>query len=34
MLGALAAEVVATAIVRAVRQAEGLAGIPAAKDVR
>jgi len=34
MLGAIAAEVVATAIVRAVRQAEGLAGIPAAKDVR
>jgi L-aminopeptidase/D-esterase-like protein len=34
MLGAIAAEVVAAAIVRAVRQAEGLAGIPAAKDVR
>jgi L-aminopeptidase/D-esterase-like protein len=33
MLGAIAAEVVAVAIVRAVREAEGLAGIPAAKDV-
>jgi len=32
-LGAIAAEVVATAIVRAVRQAEGLCGVPAAKDV-
>lgn len=34
MLGAIAAEVVATAIVRAVREAEGLCGIPAARDVR
>ena len=34
MLGAIAAEVVAAAIVRAVTQAEGLAGIPAAKDVK
>jgi len=34
MLGALAAEVVATAIVRAVRQAEGLCGIPATRDVK
>jgi len=33
MLGAIAAEVVAAAIVRAVTQAEGLAGIPAAKDM-
>ena len=33
MLGAIAAEVVAAAIVRAVTQAEGLAGIPAAKDI-
>jgi L-aminopeptidase/D-esterase-like protein len=33
-LGALAAEVVSIAIVRAITQAEGLAGIPAAKDVR
>jgi len=34
MLGSIAAEVVATAIVRAVRQAEGLCGVPAARDVR
>jgi len=34
ILGAIAAEVVAAAIVRAVTQAEGLAGIPAAKDVK
>ena len=34
VLGAIAAEVVAEAIVRAVRQAEGLAGIPAARDMR
>ncbi len=34
VLGAIAAEVVAEAIVRAVREAEGLAGIPAAKDMR
>ena len=33
VLGAVAAEVVATAIVRAVRQAEGLAGVPAARDM-
>ncbi len=33
-LGAVAAEVVADAIVRAVKQAETLAGIPAIKDVR
>jgi L-aminopeptidase/D-esterase-like protein len=32
-LGAIAAEVVAAAIVRAVTQAEGLAGIPAARDM-
>ncbi|MFQ5925351.1 MAG: P1 family peptidase [Dehalococcoidia bacterium] len=34
IIGSLAAEVVATAIVRAVRQAEGLVGIPAAREVR
>jgi len=34
VLGAIAAEVVAEAIVRAVREAEGLAGIPAARDMR
>ena len=34
ILGAIAAEVVAAAIVMAVTQAEGLAGIPAAKDVK
>ena len=34
IIGSIAAEVVATAIVRAVRQAEGLADIPAAADVR
>ncbi|MBE0415578.1 MAG: P1 family peptidase [Dehalococcoidia bacterium] len=34
LIGSIAAEVVAMAIVRAVRQAEGLCGIPAAKDVR
>ena len=33
MLGSVAAEVVATAIIRAVLQAETLAGIPAVKDV-
>ena len=33
MLGAIAAEVVATAIVRAIREAEGLCGVPAARDV-
>jgi len=33
MLGAIAAEVVVTAIVRAIRQAEGLCGVPAARDV-
>jgi L-aminopeptidase/D-esterase-like protein len=33
-LGAIAAEVVAEAIVRAVIQAESLAGIPASKDIR
>lgn len=33
VLGAIAAEVMATAIVRAVREAEGLAGTPAARDV-
>jgi L-aminopeptidase/D-esterase-like protein len=33
ILGAIAVEVVAAAIVRAVTQAEGLAGIPAAKDL-
>ena len=32
-LGAIAAEVVAAAIIRAVRQAEGLLGIPAARDM-
>jgi L-aminopeptidase/D-esterase-like protein len=32
-LGAAAAEVVAQAIVRAVRKAQTLAGVPAAKDV-
>ncbi|TET40066.1 MAG: peptidase S58 family protein [Dehalococcoidia bacterium] len=34
IIGSIAAEVVATAIVRAVRQAEGLVGIPAAGEVR
>ena len=34
IIGSIAAEVLATAIVRAVRQAEGLAGIPAAGEVR
>jgi len=34
IIGSIAAEVVATAIVRAVRQAEGLAGIPAAGEVK
>lgn len=34
IIGSIAAEVVATAIVRAATQAETLAGIPAAKDVR
>ncbi len=34
LLGAVAAELLATAIVRAVRQAEGLCGVPAARDVR
>ncbi len=34
IIGSIAAEVVAMAIVRAVRQAEGLADIPAAADVR
>ena len=33
-LGAVAADVVARAIVRAVTQAEGLAGVPAAKELR
>jgi L-aminopeptidase/D-esterase-like protein len=33
-LGAAAAEVVAEAIIRAVRKAETLAGVPAAKDIR
>ena len=33
-LGAIAAEAVARAIVRAVRQAESLAGVPAVKDLR
>ena len=33
ILGAIAAEVVAAAIIRAVRQAEGLFGIPAARDM-
>lgn len=33
LVGSIAAELVASAIVRAVRQAEGLCGIPAAKDV-
>ena len=33
VLGAIAAEVMATAIVRAVREAEALAGIPAPRDV-
>ena len=32
-LGAVAAEVVAEAIVRAIRKAETLAGVPAARDV-
>jgi len=34
IIGSIAAEVLATAIVRAVRQAEGLAGIPAAGEVK
>jgi L-aminopeptidase/D-esterase-like protein len=34
IIGSIAAEVLAMAIVRAVREAEGLAGIPAARDVR
>jgi L-aminopeptidase/D-esterase-like protein len=34
VLGTAAAEVVADAIVRAVQQAETVAGIPAMKDVR
>jgi L-aminopeptidase/D-esterase-like protein len=33
MIGAMSAEVIAEAIVRAVTQAEGLAGIPAARDL-
>lgn len=33
LIGSMAAEVVATAIVRAVREAEGLCGVPAARDV-
>ena len=33
ILGAIAAEVVAAAIIRAVRQAEGLFGIPAAREM-
>ncbi len=33
LIGSLAAELVATAIVRAVREAEGLCGVPAARDV-
>ena len=33
-LGAVAAEVMALAIIRAVTQAEGLAGVPAARDVK
>ena len=34
LLGAVAAELVAMAIVRAVREAEGLCGVPAARDVK
>lgn len=34
IIGSIAAEVVATAIVRAVRQAEGLGGVPAAGEVK
>ncbi len=34
IIGSIAAEVIARAVVRAVRQAESLAGVPAAKDVR
>jgi L-aminopeptidase/D-esterase-like protein len=34
LIGSIAAEVVAKAVVRAVRQAESIAGVPAAKDVR
>jgi hypothetical protein len=34
VIGALAAEVVADAIVRAATQATGVAGIPAARDLR
>jgi len=33
LIGALAAEVMADAVVRAARQAEGLAGVPAARDL-
>ena len=33
LIGSMAAELAATAIVRAVRQAEGLCGVPAARDV-
>jgi L-aminopeptidase/D-esterase-like protein len=33
LVGALAAEVMADAVVRAARQAEGLGGLPAARDL-
>jgi L-aminopeptidase/D-esterase-like protein len=34
VIGSIAAEVVAMAVVRAITEAEALAGVPAAKDVR
>jgi L-aminopeptidase/D-esterase-like protein len=33
LIGALAAEAMADAVVRAARQAEGLGGVPAARDL-